>query len=141
MQQVLKENKMGTMKISKLLFSISVPIIISMTVQALYNIVDSIFVARYDSSAGTGALTLAFPVQMLMIALATGLGVGMNALLSRALGQKNKQRADLVAGQGIFLTACAYLIFLVFGLFIAKSFVGIQNQPGTLIYSYSVDYI
>ena len=129
------------MKIPKLLFSISVPIIISMMVQALYNIVDSVFVAKYDSSAGTGALTLAFPIQMLMIALATGLGVGMNALLSRALGQKDKKRANLVAGQGIFLTACAYLIFLIFGLFLTKAFVGLQKESGTLIYKYSVEYI
>lgn len=141
MQQNVKENKMGTMKIPKLLFSISVPIIISMMVQALYNIVDSIFVAKYDSSAGTGALTLAFPIQMLMIALATGLGVGMNALLSRALGQKDKKKADLVAGQGIFLTVCAYFIFLIFGLFLTKAFVGIQKDSGTLIYKYSVEYI
>ena len=87
--ELTRENKMGTMKIPKLLFSISVPIIISMLVQALYNIVDSVFVAQYDPNAGTAALGLAFPIQMLMIAVATGFGVGMNALLSRSLGQKN----------------------------------------------------
>ena len=75
MESALKENKMGTMKIPKLLFSISIPIIISMLVQAFYNIVDSIFVARFDPDAGTGALTLAFPIQNLMIALAVGLGM------------------------------------------------------------------
>ena len=91
MESTLKENKMGTMKIPKLLFSISIPIIISMLVQALYNIVDSIFVARFDPEAGTGALTLAFPIQMLMIAVATGFGIGMNALLSRATRQDNSQ--------------------------------------------------
>ena len=141
MEATLKENKMGTMKIPKLLFSISVPIIISMLVQALYNIVDSIFVARFDPDAGTGALTLAFPIQMLMIALATGFGVGMNALLSRALGQKNKERADLVAGQGFFLTLSAYLLFLIFGLFIVKPFVAMQAEEGSLLYQYSVDYL
>lgn len=141
MEVQIKENKMGTMKIPKLLFSISVPIIISMLVQALYNIVDSIFVARYDPTAGTGALTLAFPIQMLMIALATGFGVGMNALLSRALGQKNKEKADTVAGQGLFLTICAYLLFLIFGLFIAKPFVNMQTQAGSLLREYSIDYI
>lgn len=141
MDAQIKENKMGTMKIPKLLFSISIPIIISMLVQALYNIVDSVFVARYDSVAGTGALTLAFPIQTLMIAVATGFGVGMNALLSRYLGQKKKDKADLAAGQGLFLTACAYLIFLVFGLFIAKPFVAMQADKGTLLYQYSVDYI
>lgn len=141
MDAQIKENKMGTMKIPKLLFSISVPIIISMLVQALYNIVDSVFVANYDSVAGTGALTLAFPIQTLMIAVATGFGVGMNALLSRALGQKNKEKADLAAGQGMFLTACAYLVFLVFGLFITKPFVAMQADEGSLLYQYSVDYI
>ncbi|MBE6645623.1 MAG: MATE family efflux transporter [Ruminococcaceae bacterium] len=141
MEANLRENKMGTMKIPKLLFSISVPIIISMLVQALYNIVDSIFVARFDPDAGTGALTLAFPIQMLMIAAATGFGVGMNALLSRALGQKNKERADLSAGQGIFLTLFAYIVFLVFGLFIAEPFVAVQTEKGSLLYRYSIDYI
>lgn len=141
MEAMQKENKMGTMKIPKLLFSISVPIIISMLVQALYNIVDSVFVAQYDGVAGTGALTLAFPIQTLMIALATGLGVGMNALLSRALGQKDNDRANLVAGQGLFLTLCGYVIFLIFGLFVTKPFVAMQKEVGSLIYEYSVDYI
>ena len=141
MEANLKENKMGTMKIPKLLFSISIPIIISMLVQALYNIVDSIFVARFDPNAGTGALTLAFPIQTLMIALATGFGVGMNALLSRALGQKNKEKADLAAGQGWFLTICAYLIFLIFGLFLTEPFVRMQAEKGSLLYQYSIDYI
>ena len=141
MSTQLTENKMGTMKIPRLLFSTSIPIIISMLVQALYNIVDSIFVARYDSVAGTGALTIAFPIQTLIIAVATGFGVGMNALLSRSLGQKNKEKADLAAGQGMFLTVCAYLVFLIFGLFITKPFVAMQTEEGGLLYQYSVDYI
>ena len=125
--EMQKENKMGSMKIPKLLFSISVPIIISMLVQALYNIVDSIFVARFDPVAGTGALTLAFPIQMLMIAVATGFGIGMNALLSRALGQKDKEKSDLAAGQGVFLTACYVLKF-----FFPQQFVMAIENP-TLI--------
>ena len=137
----LKENKMGTMKVPSLLFSISVPIIISMVVQALYNIVDSIFVARLDPIAGTGALTLAFPIQNLMIALAVGLAVGMNALLSRSLGEKNRDRADLIAGQGFFLTLCGYLVFLLFGLFLAEPFVALQKEAGSDVYNFSVDYI
>ena len=141
MSTQLTENKMGTMKIPKLLFSISVPIIISMLVQALYNIVDSIFVARYDPDAGTGALGLAFPIQMLSIAVATGFGVGMNALLSRALGQKNKDKADLIAGQGVFLTACAYLVFLIFGLFLTEPFVNMQKDATGLLREYSIEYI
>ncbi len=139
--ELTRENKMGTMKIPKLLFSISVPIIISMLVQALYNIVDSVFVAQYDPNAGTAALGLAFPIQTLMIAVATGFGVGMNALLSRSLGQKNKKKADLVAGQGMLLTFAGYLIFLIFGLFLTKPFVGIQADVGTKLYEYSVEYI
>ena len=139
--EIARENKMGTMKIPKLLFSISVPIIISMLVQALYNIIDSIFVAQYDNVAGTGALTLAFPIQTLMIAVATGFGVGMNALLSRSLGQKNKEKADLVAGQGLLLTFIGYLIFLVFGLFLTGPFVALSAEKGSLLYEYSVDYI
>ena len=139
--EITRENKMGTMKIPKLLFSISVPIIISMLVQALYNIVDSIFVAQYDNVAGTGALTLAFPIQTLMIAVATGFGVGMNALLSRSLGQKNKEKADVVAGQGLLLTFIGYLIFLVFGLFLTGPFVALSAEKGTRLYEYSVDYI
>ena len=139
--ELTRENKMGTMKIPKLLFSISVPIIISMLVQALYNIVDSIFVARFDNVNGTGALTVAFPIQMLMIAVGTGIGVGMNALLSRSLGQKNKERADLIAGQGIFLTFCGFALFLIFGLFLVKPFVSLQAEEGSKLYEYSVDYI
>lgn len=141
MELTAKENKMGTMKIPKLLFSISVPIIISMIVQALYNIVDSIFVAQYDNVAGTGALTLAFPVQNLMIALSVGLAVGTNALLSRSLGQKNHEKANLVAGQGFFLTMCGYLLFLLFGLFLTEPFVAIQKEAGTDVYKYSIEYI
>ncbi len=149
MNSLAKENKMGTMKIPKLLFSIAVPIIISMLVQALYNIVDSVFVARYDNSAGTGALTLAFPIQNLIIALSVGLAVGMNALLSRSLGQKNSERANLIAGQGFFLTFCGYLVFLIFGLFLTKPFVnmqisnmaGMENIDPALLRKYSVEYI
>ena len=88
-----------------------------MLVQAMYNVVDSIYVAQFDNIAGTGALTIAFPIQNLMIAVAVGLAVGMNALLSRSLGEKNFERANLIAGQGFFLTFCGYLIFLVVGLF------------------------
>jgi putative MATE family efflux protein len=141
METIQKENKMGTMKIPKLLFSISIPIIISMLVQALYNIVDSVFVARYDPEAGTGALGLAFPIQMLSIAVATGFGVGMNALLSRALGQKNKDKADLIAGQGVFLTVCAYLAFLIFGLFLTEPFINMQKGAIGLLREYSIEYI
>ncbi len=141
MELTKRENKMGTMKIPKLLYSISVPIIISMIVQALYNVVDSIFVARFDNEAGTGALTLAFPIQNLILAMSLGLAVGTNALLSRSLGQKNKEKADLVAGQGFFLTLCGYIPFLIFGLFLLEPFVRMQTGGDGLLYQYSNDYL
>ena len=132
---------MGTMPIPKLLFSVSIPIIISMLVQALYNVVDSIFVAQYNNDAGTGALTVAFPVQNLLIALAVGLAVGTSALLSRYLGQKKFDKVNLVAGQGFFLMGCGYLLFLLFGLFLVKGYVGLQVTSDALRAEYSVDYI
>ena len=141
MENIATENKMGWMRIPRLLFSISIPIIISMLVQALYNIVDSIFVAQYNNVAGTGALTLAFPIQNLMIALSVGLAVGMNAILSRSLGQRDGEKANLVAGQGFFLTLCGYFLFLIFGLFLTEPFVALQKEAGTDVYNYSVDYI
>lgn len=140
MEVTQKENKMGTMKVPKLLFSISVPIIISMIVQALYNVVDSVYVAQYDNNAGTGALTLAFPIQNLLLSVSLGLSVGMNALLSRSLGQKNFDKANKVAGQGFFLAACGYLLFLVFGLFFVRPFAALQTSDPTRI-QYAVDYI
>lgn len=141
MELTQKENKMGTMKVPKLLFSISVPIIISMLVQAMYNIVDSIFVAMYNNDAGTGALTIAFPIQNLILAMSLGLAVGTNALLSRSLGQKNHEKANLVAGQGFFLTICGYLPFLIFGLFLLEPFVRMQTGDEGLLYQYSTEYL
>ena len=132
---------MGTERIPKLLFSISTPIIISMLVQALYNIVDSIFVAQYDpTGTATAALAIAFPVQNLMIAVSVGLAVGTNALLSRSLGQKNSEKVNTIAGQGIFLTLCGYLLFLVFGLTLVPLFVGTQADIGTTLYDNGVEY-
>ncbi len=136
----VKENKMGVMKIPSLLFSVSIPIIISMLVQALYNIVDSIFVAQYDNVAGTGALTIAFPIQNLMIATAVGLAVGTNALLSRSLGQKNFEKANLVAGQGLFLNFCGYLLFLLLGIFFVPFYVDIQTEGNVLLSQYAKEY-
>lgn len=126
MAEALKENKMGTMRVSRLLFTVSIPIIISMLVQALYNIVDSVFVAKLDPIHGTGALTLAFPIQNLLLAVSVGMAVGINALLSRSLGQKNFNKANQIAGQGFFLMACGYLLFLVFGIFLTKYYVDFQ---------------
>ena len=124
----IKENKMGTMKIPSLLFSLSIPIIISMIVQALYNVVDSIFVARFDYSAGTGALTIAFPVQNLLLAVSLGLAIGTSAVLSRMLGEKKFEKANRIAGQGFFLMLCGYVLFWVFGLFFVDKFVSVSSS-------------
>ena len=116
MAQMQKENKMGVMPINKLLITMALPMIVSMLVMALYNIVDSIFVARICENALT-AVSLAFPVQNLMIAIASGTGVGMNALLSRSLGAKQQEQANHAARNGVFLAVCSYLIFLLFAHF------------------------
>ena len=137
----VRDNKIGTMPIPKLLFSISIPIIISMLVQALYNVIDSIFVAQYNADAGTGALTVAFPIQNLLIAVAVGLAVGTSALLSRYLGEKKFDKVNLIAGQGFFLMGCGYLLFLMFGLFLVDGFVGMQVKSDALRTQYAIDYI
>lgn len=118
------ENKMGTMPEGRLILTMSFPIMLSMLVQALYNIVDSAFVARISEDALT-AVTLAFPVQLLMIAVATGTGVGINALLSRRLGEKKQQEADAVPSNGIFLSVCFWVLFAVLGLLFGRPFISL----------------
>lgn len=122
-----KENKMGTMPIKKLLFSMSVPMMISMTIQALYNIVDSMYVARISESALT-AVSLAFPIQMLIVAMAVGTGAGVNAVLSRALGEKDYKKTDRIAGNSVFILVCNYILFLLIGLFLVKIFYFSQTE-------------
>ncbi|MBE7036685.1 MAG: MATE family efflux transporter [Ruminococcaceae bacterium] len=126
-QNTIQENKMGIMPINKLLLSMSLPMMISMLVQALYNIVDSIFVSRISEDALT-AVSLAFPVQSLMIAAATGTGVGINALLSRSLGEKNFKDANAAAKNGIFVFFITYLLFAVFGITASKLFFTTQTD-------------
>ena len=133
------ENKMGYMPVNKLLISMSVPMMLSMLVQALYNIVDSIFVARVCEDALT-AVSLAFPMQTLMIALAGGTAVGVNALLSRSLGEKNFDRANDAARNGIFLFAISYLVFLIIGLFFVKPFYHVQTDDAEIL-KYGIDYL
>lgn len=122
---------MGTMPINKLLISMSLPMMISMLVQALYNIVDSIFVARLSENALT-AVSLAFPMQSLMIAAATGIGVGINALLSRSLGEKAFDRANRAAINGIFVELAACVIFMILGLTITRTFYEVQVGKGEI---------
>ncbi len=111
-----KENKMGVMPVKQLIISMALPMMISMLVQALYNVVDSIFVARLGQDA-LSAVTYAFPLQNLMIAVGSGTGVGMNALLSRSLGEKRFDRSDAAANMGVFLTFCSFIAFLLFSIF------------------------
>ncbi len=127
-----KENKMGTMPVGKLLITMSLPMIISMLVQALYNVVDSIFVSWISENALT-AVSLAFPFQNLMIALATGTGVGVNAILSRSLGEKNFERADRTACTGIFLSCASYIVIAVLGLAFSRKFFEIQTDIKEII--------
>ena len=123
----LRENKMRTMPIGKLLFTMALPLAISMLVQAFYNVVDSIYVSRVSESAVT-ALSLAFPIQNLMIGFATGIGVGMNALLSKSLGEGNQERANKAAGNGIITALIAVALFVVFGLVGAEAYFAMQSD-------------
>ena len=134
-----KENKMGVMPVNKLLISMSLPMMISMLVQALYNIVDSIFVSRIDENALT-AVSLAFPLQTLMIALGTGTGVGINALLSKSLGEKDFDKADKTAENGVFLALINYVVFCLIGFFLTKPFYLSQTRDPQII-EYGVQYL
>lgn len=126
------ENKLGTMPISKLIWNMSLPIIASMLVQALYNIVDSVFVSRVSEQALT-AVSLAFPAQNLMIGLATGTAVGVNALMGRALGAGMRERADRVANNGIFLAVVGFVISALLGLTCSNLFFRSQTQVESII--------
>ena len=133
------EHKMGAMPIPKLLITMSLPMIISMLVQALYNIVDSIFVARIDEAALT-AVSMAFPIQNLMIAVCSGTCVGVNALLSRSLGEQKPKDAQSAATNGLFLAVLGAIAFALFGIFGARAFFASQtNDP--LIIEYGVQYL
>lgn len=134
-----KENKMGIMPVNRLLLSMSLPMMLSMLVQALYNIVDSIFVSRIDENALT-AVSMAFPIQSLMIALGAGTGVGVNALLSRSLGEKDYEKADKTAVNGVFLYALSYLVFLIVGLLVTTPFYLSQTTDAQII-DYGKQYL
>lgn len=122
----LQENKMGVMPVGKLMINMALPMIISMLVQALYNVVDSIYVAQVSESAVT-ALSLAFPVQNLQIGFATGIGVGVNSLLSKSLGQKNQEEANRAAGNGIVLMLIVTVAFMLFGIFGVRPYYEMQS--------------
>lgn len=126
------ENKMGTMPVNKLLVSMSLPMIASMLVQALYNVVDSVFVAQISENALT-AVSLAFPIQSLMIAVSSGTCVGINALLSRSLGEKRQKEANLSAVNGVFLAFVSYLVFALMGIFGSHLFFASQTENREIV--------
>ena len=135
----MKENKMGVMPIGRLIISMSLPIMISMLVQALYNIVDSIFVARISENALT-AVSMAFPIQNLMIAVGVGTAVGVNALLARSLGAKDFEKVNKIATNAVFLAAMSYGVFLIIGLFFVEPFFRSQTDMEEII-QYGIDYL
>ena len=123
----LRENKMGVMPVGRLLMNMALPMILSMLVQALYNVVDSVYVSQVSESAVT-ALSLAFPVQNLLIGFAVGIGVGVNSLLSKSLGQKDQQMANKTAGNGILLILIAAAIFMIFGMTASQPYFAMQSK-------------
>ena len=133
------ENKMGIMPVNKLLISMSLPMMISMLVQALYNIVDSYFVAKISEDA-LSAVSLAFPIQTLMIAILGGSSVGLGTVLSHSLGEKKFKKVTDVANHGIFITAIIYLIFVVIGIFAIKPFFASQTDNQDII-NFGIDYL
>ncbi len=137
--ETTKENKMGVMPINKLLVTMSLPIVISMLIQAMYNLVDSVFVAQINADALT-AVGMAFPMQSLMIAFQTGLGVGMNALVSRYLGQKMPSEAGKAATHALILTALNYVAFFIVGLTALPAFFSLQTQSEAIA-GYGVEYL
>lgn len=138
-QAKIAENKMGVMSVNRLLISMSVPMMISMLVQALYNIVDSMFVAQLNENALT-AVSLAFPVQNLMIAVGTGTGVGINALVSKCLGEKNTEYANKAANNGVLLAIFSALAFALLSLFFSHTFFAVQTREEQIV-TYGTDYI
>lgn len=133
------ENKMGVMPVNKLLITMSVPLMISMLIQALYNIVDSMFVS-YISKEAFEALSFAFPIQNLLIAIAVGTGVGVNALLSRKLGEKDFKGANKIATNGVFIAICSYVVFAALTIPVLTLFFKIQTSDADVI-KHGVDYL
>jgi putative MATE family efflux protein len=130
MEQTEKMNKMGVMPVKKLMLSMGIPMVLSMILQAVYNIVDSAFVSnmKENGEEALNALTLAFPLQMLMVAVGIGTGVGVNALVSKALGQGNNKKASQAAGNALFMSAVIYIVFVLFGIFGVDCYISSQTS-------------
>lgn len=131
----IEQNKLAVAPIRKLIWQLGLPMIISMVLQALYNVIDSAFVANMEGSGAIAneALTYAFPIQILMIAIGVGTGVGINALLSKSLGEKNKAKVNVIAGNGIFISLIIFVFFLIFGLFLSKWFISLFTSDKEVI--------
>lgn len=138
-----EKNKMATTPMKKLFWKMWLPMIVSMILQALYNVVDSIFVTNMGETGvlANQALTLAFPVQILIIAIGVGTGVGINALLSKSLGENNKEKANKIAGNGIFLSLCIFLVFLMFGAFCSKWFISLFANENEEVINMGTSYL
>ena len=132
MSENIRENKMGVMPVTKLLLNMSLPIMLSMLVMACYNIVDSIFVAQINENALT-AISLAFPVQTLMIAVSIGTAIGVNALLAMKLGQKDSDAVNKIAMNGLFLSVCSFIVFFILGFLFTKPYLKTQTSDGQII--------
>lgn len=141
MEQTIHENKMGVKPVPTLMLTMGLPMILSMMIQAFYNIVDSYFVSQIKDTpqisnmgdCAVNALTLSFPIQMLIIAIGVGTGVGINSLLSKTLGENNKEKASLIAGNATFLGICTYAVFLLFGLFGINTYLSSQTNDPIII--------
>lgn len=131
-QNTERSRMLGTMEMRKLVPTVSVPIMVSMLVQALYNIVDGIFVGQYSPDALT-AVNLAMPMQMLMIAVSTGMGTGINSLISRRLGEKRPHEARDAARHGILIEVIGWLLFVIVGLFFARAYIGMTNPKADVL--------
>lgn len=142
MKKQNSESKMAVMPVKKLMLVMGIPMIISMMLQALYNIVDSAFVSNMKENGETAlnALTLAFPVQMLMVAIGIGSGVGVNALLSKSLGQGDKEKADKIVGNAYFLGIVIYILFALFGVFGVEAYINTQTDT-TIVHDMAVKYL
>lgn len=148
MEQEMKKNKMGVEPIQKLMLTMGLPMILSMALQAVYNIVDSYFVScmkdteeiKNMGDCAVNALTLAFPIQMLMIAIGVGTGVGINAILSKSLGEGNREKGSKIAGNSIFLGICMYVVFLLFGIFGVDGYIHSQTTD-PVIMKMAVSYL
>ncbi len=139
----IKQNKMSVMPVGRLILAMGLPMIVSMVLQAVYNIVDTAFVINMgeEGTLGNLALTYAFPIQLLIIAVGVGTGVGLNALLSKSLGENNREKANKTVGNGVFLGLVIYLVFLLFGLFGTRPFIAMQAKGNERVVEMGAEYL